>query len=76
MDEIAFSIYQEYIQSFVESNLGRNLTPVEMKRMPCALFENGMAEQGLLNAIYLAAKDAMDNENDRWNSYDKHPIDM
>lgn len=66
-----FQLFEENAQNFLEANLGRELTPMEMNRMKLALIENEDAQLGLMDMMYFAGKEAMDNTNGQWDDIDK-----
>lgn len=66
-----FHLYEENAQSFLEDNLGRCLTPVEINRMKLALLENDRAQFALMDMMYMAGEDAQDNKDGRWDEIDK-----
>ena len=65
-----YHLYEENAQNFIEENLGRRLTEVELYRMRYALIESDCAFPALCDLIYDAATDAMDNSTGQWNGID------
>jgi hypothetical protein len=68
-ETIIYSIGIDLIQSASESNLGRELTEKEMKRVPCILIDSGEFFDAVYGALIEVAEKAMDNEG--WEEYDK-----
>jgi len=66
-----FHLYEENVQSFLEANVGRNLTPIELNRIKLALLENERAQFALMDMMYSAGEDAMDNKDARWDEIDR-----
>lgn len=63
-------LYKENIQDFLENNLGRQLTPLELNRMKCALIENEDINHLKMDIIHLAGMDAIENQGNRWEHVD------
>ena len=72
---VIYTIYEEMIQSAAESNLGRQLTEKELKRLACVFIDSPFFD-GIYCALIEAAEDAMNNKDGRWNEYDKENKDI
>lgn len=66
-----FQLFEENAQDFLDANLGRELTPMEINRMKLALIEDEGAQLGLMDMMYCAGKEAIDNTNGQWDDIDK-----
>ncbi len=69
--DCVFHLFEENVQDFLESNLGRRLTPKEINRMKVTVYENGHAQSAAMDLMYCAGKDAIDNTDERWDHIDK-----
>lgn len=69
--DCVFHLFEENVQDFLESNLGRRLTPMEINRMKLTVYENGQAQSAAMDLMYCAGKDAIDNTDGRWDHIDK-----
>jgi hypothetical protein len=69
--DCVFHLFEENVQDFLEANLGRRLTPMEINRMKLTVYENGDAQQAVAILMYCAGEDAIDNTNERWDHVDK-----
>lgn len=65
-----YHLHEETAQSFIEDNLGRRLTDVELYRIRYSLIEGDGAFPALCDMIYHAALEAMDNTKGQWNGID------
>lgn len=63
-------MYKETAQDFLEDNLGRRLTLLELNRMKYILLENEDLDQIKMDMMYIAGNDAIDNSNNRWEYVD------
>ncbi len=66
-----YHLYEENAQDFLESNLERRLTPMELYRMRYALTENDDVFSAVCDMMYHAGKDAIDNSKGQWNHIDR-----
>lgn len=66
-----YHLDEEFTQDFLEANLGRRLTPKEIYRMKYALLENDSANFAIMDMMYYAGKDAIDNSEGQWDKIDE-----
>lgn len=66
-----YHLDEEYVQDFLEANLGRRLTPKELYRMKHALIDNDQVDFARMDMMYYAGKDAIDNSDGQWNKIDE-----
>lgn len=66
-----YHLDEEYVQDFLEPNLGRRLTPKEIYRMKYALIDNDQIDGARMDMMYLAGKDAIDNSEGQWDEIDE-----
>ena len=65
-----FLLCEETFQSFAESNLDRKLTNVELNRLRLSFTDNDDAQWQLMNMMFAAGADAIDNSKGQWNDID------
>ena len=65
-----YHLCEENAQVFLEDNLGRKLTPIEIYRIKYAFIENQTVACAVMDMMYHAGKDAIDNSNGQWDQID------
>lgn len=68
-ERVIYKIYEEDIQSAAEANLGRELTEVELKRLPCVFLDDARFYDAIYCALINSAEMAM--EEDGWEKWDE-----
>jgi len=66
-----FHLHEESAQYFLEDNLDRRLPQLAPNRMKLALSEYSRAQSALMDMMYSAGKDALDNADGQWDEKDK-----
>ncbi|MBT3230416.1 hypothetical protein HN358_01345 [Candidatus Uhrbacteria bacterium] len=66
-----FYLWEDYAQDFLEANLDRRLSPLELNRMKMALIENEKVDSAVMDMMYHAGKDAIDNSDGQWDDIDE-----
>ena len=67
-----YRIDEEFAQQIISDNLGRELTEKELKRLALELVENTDVLGHAYDLILTAAKEVMDDKDERWSEYDKN----
>jgi 3-oxoacyl-[acyl-carrier-protein] synthase III len=70
-NNLIFYILEETAQDFLESNIGRRLTSLEINRMTIAVFESLTIVHSAADIMYEAAREAIDNTEGKWDEVDK-----
>lgn len=66
-----YHLDEEFTQQFLEDNLNRRLTPIELNRIKQVFYENDDVYWALMDVMYHAGKDAIDNSKGQWDSIDE-----
>lgn len=72
MDKIIFTIEfsEEEIQSFAETNFGRELTDIELNRIKEAWWDSEKVSFIRLDVLHAVIQEAMDTKNSDWSGID------
>lgn len=67
-ERIIYNICEDLIQSAAEANLGRELTEIELKRLPCVFMDSPFLDS-IYCALIEAAEEGMKTEG--WEDWDQ-----